>query len=99
MPFEFDQAKSEANVRKHGISLEDASRIWDGAHLEIAARTIDEPRFMAIGPVGGELYACIYTMREESVRLISCRRARAKEGQLYHDYFEEKISDSEGHGH
>ena len=97
MPFEFDQEKSEANARKHGISLEDAARLWEGAHLEIAARTVDEPRFMAIGIIHGELYACIYTMRGESVRLISCRRARAKEAELYHDYFKEKSSEGESH--
>ena len=90
MPFEFDREKPEANTRKHGVSLKEATRIWEVAHLEIAARTIDEPRSMVIGAIGGKLYACIYTMRGEAVRLISCRRARGKEVELYHAYFKEQ---------
>ena len=94
MEFEFDRAKSEANKQKHGISLEEATQIWQEAYLEIVARTIDEPRWMAIGKIGDRLYSCIYTLRGESVRLISCRRAREKEVELYHEYLKEKIDES-----
>ena len=90
MEFEFDKAKSEANKRKHGVSLEDATQIWQQAYLEVAARTIDEPRFMAIGRIRDRLYACIYTPRGEAIRLISCRRAREKEARLYDEYLEEE---------
>lgn len=93
MDFEFDRRKSEANKRKHGISLEEATQIWQEAYLEVTAKTVDEPRMMAIGTIRGKVYACIYTVRGESVRLISCRRAREQEAQLYHGYFKEKISE------
>ena len=94
MKFEFDRAKSETNRVKHGISLEKAARIWEVAHLEVAARTVDESRFMAIGVIESKLYACIYTVRGEAIRLISCRRARGKEVQLYHADFKETLSES-----
>lgn len=86
MQFEFDRDKSDANKLKHGLTLREAARIWEGSHVEVTARTIDEPRWMAIGMIQGKPYACIYTIRGETTRLISCRRARAKEVQLYHDY-------------
>ena len=86
MKFEFDPIKSQANRHKHGVSLEHATQIWQNAYLEVAARTVDEPRFMAIGTIGGKLYACIYTIRGEAIRLISCRRARSKEAGLYHGH-------------
>ena len=89
MKFEFHQAKSRANRHKHGVSLEEATQMWKEAYLEIAARTVDEPRFMAIGRIRGRLYASIYTIRGEAVRLISCRRARPEEVRLYHDHFKE----------
>jgi uncharacterized DUF497 family protein len=89
MKFEFNREKSEANRQKHGISLEEATRLWEEAYLEVAARTVDEPRWMAIGKIGGELYACIYTRRGEALRLISCRRASQKEEGLYDAYFKE----------
>ena len=94
MKFEFDRAKSETNRVKHGISLEEAARIWESAHVEVRARTVDELRFMAIGTIEAKLYACIYTIRGEAIRLISCRRARGKEVKLYHAYFKETLSES-----
>lgn len=84
MEFECNKEKSASNRRKHGISLDEATRLWEITHLEVEARTLDEPRWMAIGLVEGKLYACIYTVRGERIRLISCRRAREKEAQLYH---------------
>lgn len=93
MKFEFDQTKSEVNQRKHGVSFDEATQIWQEAYLEVVARTVDEPRAMVIGKIKGTLYACIYTVRGEAVRLISCRRARPREGQLYHDHFKETVTD------
>ena len=99
MEFEFDKVKSEANKHKHGVSLDEARQIWDDAYLEIAARTVDEPRWIIIGKVRGRLYACIFTRRGESLRLISCRRAREKEAQLYHAFLKEAPGEeSEAHG-
>ncbi len=93
MEFEFDRAKSQANREKHGVSLEEAAQIWQEAYLEVEARTIDEPRWMVVGRIRGRVYACIYTRRGESIRLISCRRAREQEAQLYHAHLKEKISE------
>jgi len=93
MQFEFDRLKSEANKRKHGVSLEEATQIWQEAYLEIPAKTVDEPRLMSIGRIRGKLFACIYAIRSESIRLICCRRAREKEVQLYYDYLKEKVSE------
>jgi uncharacterized DUF497 family protein len=43
--FEFDPAKSLANLAKHGIDFEQAQALWqDQDYLEIPARTQDEPR-------------------------------------------------------
>ena len=91
MKFEFNRAKSAANERKHGVSLEEATQLWLDAHLEVAAKTVDEPRWMVIGKIREKLYACIYTVRGESVRLISCRRAHEQEARLYYDYFKKAV--------
>ena len=48
MEFDFDPAKSAANLKKHGIDFADA--LWsDPDRLEVPARSIDEPRTQAIG--------------------------------------------------
>ena len=90
MEFEFGQAKSKSNKDKHGISLEEAQAIWEEFYVEVPARDTNEPRWMVIGRIDNRLYACVYTRRGEAVRLISCRRARDQEAQLYHDYLKEK---------
>ena len=53
MDFEFDPAKSAANLKKHGIDFVGAQVLWsDPDRLEIPARSIDEPRAQVIGRIG-----------------------------------------------
>jgi uncharacterized DUF497 family protein len=48
--FEFDPAKSQANLAKHGIDFVEAQALWsDESRLEIPARALDEPRSLVIG--------------------------------------------------
>ncbi len=84
MLFVFDPAKSAANKAKHGINFEEAKQLWDNPLLlEAPARTIDEPRFIAIGVIGQKHWTAIYTYRQTAVRLISVRRARKEEVSHY----------------
>ena len=82
--FEFDLAKSDANLVKHGIGFVDAQALWgDPMLLEIPARTADEPRFLVIGLIEGKHWSAVITYRGVNIRLISVRRARAEEVALY----------------
>ena len=48
--FEFDEAKSQTNLLKHGISFSDAQTLWgDPRLLEIPAKKEDEPRYLVTG--------------------------------------------------
>jgi uncharacterized DUF497 family protein len=40
---------------------------------------------MIIGKINFILYSCIYTIREQRIRIISCRRSREKEKGIYHE--------------
>ena len=52
MIFEFDPAKSGANLEKHGIDFVQAQALWeDTDYVEIPLKTIDEVRFMVIGRI------------------------------------------------
>ncbi|MBI4365725.1 MAG: BrnT family toxin [Deltaproteobacteria bacterium] len=88
MEFEFDPGKSKANRIKHGIDFHTAQLLWEGPYVEFAAKQVFENRFALIGPLMGRLYTCIYTIRRNRIRIISCRRAREKESKLYEDQFE-----------
>ena len=82
--FEFDLAKSDSNLAKHGIDFVEAQALWDDPMLlEIPAKTEDEPRFLVIGLIEGKHWSAVITYRGVNIRLISVRRARAEEVALY----------------
>ncbi len=82
--FEYDEAKSQANLGKHGISFLDAQAIWaDPDALEIQARSEDEPRFLIVGMIGQKHWSAVVTYRNGITRLISVRRSRKNEVDLY----------------
>jgi uncharacterized DUF497 family protein len=87
MPFEFDRAKSASNLVKHGIDFERAQEIWqDPDRLETPARFVKEPRTRVLGRIGQTVWAAIVTMRHENtIRLISVRRAREEEIREYEE--------------
>ena len=84
MKFEFDPKKSDANKAKHGIDFIEAQELWsDIDYLEIPAKTTDETRFLVIGKIGEKHWTGIITYRNDNIRIISMRRARNEEIELY----------------
>lgn len=82
--FEYDDDKSQTNLKKHGIDFLDAQALWkDPDLLEIRARSDDEPRFLVIGLIGPKHWSAVVTYRNGIIRLISVRRSRRKEVELY----------------
>lgn len=82
--FEFDEAKSQSNFLKHGISFDDAQALWnDPRLLEIPAKTEDEPRYLVIGLIYEKCWSAVITYRGAKIRIISVRRSRAEEVALY----------------
>ena len=84
MNFEFDPNKSETNKVKYGIDFIDAQALWDDPDLlEIPAKTADELRFLVVGKIGDKHWSSIITYRDDNIRIISVRRSRSEEVQLY----------------
>ena len=84
MEFEFDKRKSRFNKKKHGIDFIEAQALWDDPdRVEIPAKTIDEKRFLIIGKISGKYWSTIITYRMEKVRIISVRRSRKEEIEIY----------------
>jgi len=84
MRFEFDPEKSETNTHKHGIDFVEAQALWeDPDRLQVPARTQGETRFMLIARIGSKHWSAIFTLRGESVRIVSVRRSRTKEVYAY----------------
>lgn len=86
MKFEFDPEKSQVNKAKHGIDFVEAQVLWDDPdRLQVSARTQGEPRLMLIGRIGNKHWSAIFTIRDETTRIISVRRSRTKEVEQYED--------------
>lgn len=84
MDFEFDPAKSAANLKMHGIDFVAAQALWsDPDRVEISARSIDEPRTQVIGRIGDSVWSAFITLRSDRIRIISVRRARDDEKAAY----------------
>lgn len=82
--FEFDEAKSQANLSKHGIDFNTARKIWEDPDLiEVSARSDDEPRSLVIGRIDQRLWSAVITYRGDQIRIISVRRSRQSEVALY----------------
>ena len=86
MEFEYDPVKSKINVEKHGINFDHAKLLWlDEKRIVVPARSITEPREAIIAQHDDTLWAAIYMMRGDSIRLISVRKSRNKEREGYNN--------------
>ena len=89
MQFEWDSEKSKANLRKHGVSFEEASSVFlDDLSLtgDDPDHSSDEDRFVMFGLSGmGHLLVVAYTEREEHIRIISARPMTGSERKLYEE--------------
>jgi uncharacterized DUF497 family protein len=91
--YEWDTAKAAANVRKHGVSFEEAASVF----LDPAAITFldpdhsqEEDRGITIGRSGrGRILFVAHTEREDRLRIISARRATRQEQEQYEEGIDE----------
>jgi len=84
MEFEYDPQKSISNLRKHGIDFEEAKRLWaDGDLVILSSKYPNEKRYLAIGIIESIYWTAVFTERKNNIRLISVRRSRIDERNLY----------------
>jgi uncharacterized protein len=89
MEFEWDAAKAELNLQKHGVRFSVAARVlFDPYRIEVYDGREDygEDRWAIIGYADPALLYVVYTVRHEGiVRLISARKANEQERKKYYD--------------
>jgi uncharacterized DUF497 family protein len=86
MSYEWDPAKAESNLNKHDVYfadavgvLEDEQSLW---HEDVGNR--EEDRYIAVGmDFLGRILTIVFTIRGETVRLISARPATKNERSIY----------------
>ena len=95
MKFTWDRAKDATNKRKHGISFQEAKALFTSGvdYLEIfdEEHSVDEDRFLAIGPITRGVVLVVWTERsEDTVRIVGDRWATRPEQELYREYLEDR---------
>ena len=85
MDFEWDEAKDAANRAKHGVGFDFARELqWEDARPEKDVRAeYGEDRFIIYAYREARLYACVFTLRQERIRIISLRKANKREERDY----------------
>ena len=89
MDFEWDRQKAKYNLRKHGVSFEEASTVFDDVLANVYEdpdHSMHEKRFLMIGTSArGHLLNISFADREPRIRIISARRLTKREQKLYEE--------------
>jgi uncharacterized protein len=87
MAFEWDPDKAHRNLEKHGISFADAVEVLSDPYaLTIEDRISEEQRHITLGlDAIGRILVIVYTWRGETIRIISARKATARERAQYEE--------------
>jgi uncharacterized DUF497 family protein len=92
LSFEWDEEKAKANLKKHGVGLDEATTVFtDPFSITIhdPEHSADEQRYIDIGSSDkSRVQLVVYTERGSTIRIVSCRKATPSERKLY----------EEGHG-
>jgi len=82
---EWDEAKREGNLRKHGIDFIGVEALFEGHTATIEDDRFDygERRFVTYGVLNGRVLAVTHTERKDAIRIISIRKATKREEQSY----------------
>lgn len=89
LSFEWDEEKGKANLKKHGVGLDEATTVFtDPFSMTIhdPEHSADEQRYIDIGSSDkGRVLLVVYTERGSTIRIVSCRKATPSERKLYEE--------------
>jgi hypothetical protein len=89
MAYQWDPEKAEINFRKHGVSFEEASTVFDDAlagSFHDLDHSDEEDRFLTVGRSASDRIVIVsHTYRGDNVRIISARPAAPKEVRAYEE--------------
>jgi uncharacterized DUF497 family protein len=93
MTYQWDPDKAKSNLKKHGVRFADAVSIFeDQKAITIEDEYERENRFITIGrDILWRILVVVYTFRGHIIRIISARKATAREKRIYEEQYEEGI--------
>lgn len=85
--FEWDSNKNDINIKKHGIDFSDLPKSFTFPMLrkEDKRKDYGEKRWIALVEVYKICIVIVYSIRKDTIRIISARKANKKERKIYHE--------------
>lgn len=85
MRYLWDEAKRQANLKKHGLDFADAARVFAGPMVlfEDDRQDYGEHRMIGIGLLDVLVVLIVHVESDEEIRIISMRKADSDETDLY----------------
>ena len=95
LTFEWDAVKAQENLRKHGVSFEEASTVFGdplSLTIEDPLHSEEEDRFVTIGEsIRRRILVVVHTERGDTIRIISARRATSRERRVYEEDYPDEL--------
>ena len=88
MNLSYDQAKRDKTLTERGLDFADMSKVFEGKHFTLEDDRLDygETRFITIGHLDTRMVVCVWTPREDGIRVISMRKANEREQAKYEQH-------------
>ncbi|HYP32883.1 MAG TPA: BrnT family toxin [Burkholderiaceae bacterium] len=85
--FDWSDAKRASNIERHGLDFVDAERVFSGLTFTFEDDRFDygEQRFVTLGLLDGVRVSLVHTETSHEIRVISFRKATAREARIYFD--------------
>ena len=96
MNFDWDEAKNEENIRKHGLDFLDAWEVFASPALFKPSSHEGERRYLCFGEIKRLTVAIVFTLRGDTIRIISFRKARKSERRYYKEAIKDRLGPREG---
>lgn len=86
MIFEWDERKRQTNLRRHGLDFNDVELVFENETSALVDDRFDygETRWVSFGMLNDLVVAVVYTQSDETMRVISFRRATKNEEKEYY---------------
>lgn len=100
MRFEWDENKRRANRRKHGLDFIDVPKVFDGFTFTFEDDRFEygEQRYLTMGMFRQMVVVIAHTEYQETIRIISMRKATAHEKKIYFQNFQDRLGSAQGNG-
>ena len=88
MKISYDQAKRDKTLAERGLDFTDFGKVLNGKHFTLEDDRVDygESRFITIGYLDHRMVVCVWTPREDGIRVISIRKANEREQAKYEQH-------------